>query len=209
MRLHFGELVDADPLAALDERLDAAVGQLEELQDVDHGADAQQVVGLRVVLQRLALAGQDDRRLRLVRQGDGADRALAPHEQGRHHLGEDDQLSRGHERQDGRRRRRLSSSAPPLSGRLFVKFQRRGVRLGDERGVEPLLDRLSGDHALAHVAPRRQVEHDVEQRVLDDAAQAAGARLQGQRLVGDGVQRLLGEDQLDAVQQEELLVLAA
>ena len=55
---------------------------------------------------------------------------------------------------------------------------------------------------------RRQVEHDAEQRLLDDGAQAAGAGAALQRLDGDGVERLVGEHQLDAVQLEELLVLA-
>ena len=52
-------------------------------------------------------------------------------------------------------------------------------------GVAAALDRLPGDHALGHVAARGQLELDVEQRLLEDRAQAAGAGLALQGLVGD------------------------
>jgi len=75
--------------------------------------------------------------------------------------------------------------------------------LGDERGLEPLLDRLLGDDALLDVAARGQLELDVEQGVLEDRAQAARASLALERLVGDRGQRVLREDELDAVELEE------
>src|SRR5262249_20366277 len=77
----------------------------------------------------------------------------------------------------------------------------------DERRLEVLLDRLLRDHALGDVAPRRQLEHDVEQRVLDDRAEAARAGLALERLVGDLPERVVREDELDVVVAEEALVL--
>ena len=61
---------------------------------------------------------------------------------------------------------------------------------------------------FSHVAARGDLVHHVQQRVLEDGAQAAGAGLVADRLVGAGLQRVLGEDQLDAVQGEEALELA-
>src|SRR5262249_49591934 len=53
----------------------------------------------------------------------------------------------------------------------------------------------------------RQLEHDVEQRVLDDRAQATRTGLALERLVGDLPERVVGEDELDVVVAEEALVL--
>src|SRR5215471_17611861 len=57
--------------------------------------------------------------------------------------------------------------------RQFVLVRARG----DERRLQALQDRLLGDHALGDVLARGQLEHHVEQRVLDDRAEAAGAGL--------------------------------
>ena len=81
-------------------------------------------------------------------------------------------------------------------------------RLGDQGRAPALGDRLLGDHALGDVAARGQLELDVEQRLLEDRAQAAGAGLALQRLVGDRLEAVLGEDQLDVVELEEALELA-
>src|SRR5258708_627051 len=54
-----------------------------------------------------------------------------------------------------------------------------------ERRAHPLRDRLLRDHALGDVLSRRQLEHHVEQRRLDDRAQAAGAGLALERTVAD------------------------
>ena len=80
--------------------------------------------------------------------------------------------------------------------------------LGDQGRPAALRDRLLGDDALGHVAARGQLELDVEQRLLEDRAQAAGAGLAFQRLVGDRLEAVLGEDQLDVVELEEALELA-
>ena len=101
-----------------------------------------------------------------------------------------------------------SSVTAICSGGFGVTLRQRLVGFGEKRGVDALLDGLFGDDALAHVGAARQVEHDAEQRLLDDGAQAACAGAARQRLDGDGGERLLGEHELDAVQREELLVLA-
>src|SRR3954468_13766329 len=110
-----------------------------------------------------------------------------------------------------------SGSMPPIvlpritsSGGLFGELF--GLVVGGgatrhERRLELARDRLLGDRALDHVGPRGQLEHDVEQRGLDDRAQAAGAGLARQRLVRDLPEGVLGEDELDVVVAEEALVL--
>src|SRR3954447_20501372 len=82
-----------------------------------------------------------------------------------------------------------------------------GLGARDERRADALRDALLRDHALGHVPSRRQLEHHVEQRALDDRPQAAGAGLALERAVGDLPHRVLGEDELDAVVTEEALVL--
>src|SRR6478735_6282950 len=78
---------------------------------------------------------------------------------------------------------------------------------GDERRLQILRDRLLRDRALGDVLARRELEHHVEQRVLDDRPQPAGAGLTLERLVRDLPQSVLGEDELDVVVGEEALVL--
>lgn len=55
---------------------------------------------------------------------------------------------------------------------------------------------------------RRDVVHDRNQQFFDDAAQTAGTALALHRFLGDGVQRVLGKDELGIVEVEQLLVLA-
>src|SRR4051812_24697506 len=92
-----------------------------------------------------------------------------------------------------------------LLGRLFGLFVLRG--LGDERGLEALFDRLLGHDALLHVAARGELELHVEERLLDDRPEATRARLALERLVGDRLERLVGEDELDVVELEEAVEL--
>ena len=60
---------------------------------------------------------------------------------------------------------------------------------------------------LLDVAAGRQLELHVEEDLLDDRPQAAGAGLALEGLVGDRDQRVVGEDELDAVELEEALEL--
>src|SRR5262245_33375860 len=93
-----------------------------------------------------------------------------------------------------------------LLDRLF-RLVAGGLRTRDERRANALRDALLRDHALGDVAPRRQLEHHVEQRCLDDRAEPAGTGLALERAVGDLPHRVVGEDELDAVVPEEALVL--
>src|SRR3954462_1342756 len=99
----------------------------------------------------------------------------------------------------GRRRSGGLGGAP---GALLL---RRG--LGDERRPVGLLDPLARHGALLDVAAGGQLELDLEQDLLEDRPQAAGAGLALERLVGDRRKRVLGEDELDAVEGEEPLEL--
>src|SRR6266540_2226413 len=62
-------------------------------------------------------------------------------------------------------------------------------------------------HDLAHVLHGRQIEHDVEQHLLDDRAQAPRAGLSRQGLLGDRLQRLRPHLQVHALHGEQLLIL--
>jgi hypothetical protein len=92
-------------------------------------------------------------------------------------------------------------------GRALFFVVELGARARHERRLDALLDRLLRDRALGDVLARGQLEHDVEQRRLDDRAQAARPRLTGKRLVRDLPEGVLREDELDRVVAEEPLVL--
>src|SRR6478735_874553 len=77
----------------------------------------------------------------------------------------------------------------------------------DEGRGDVVLDDLPGDDHLGDVAPRRDVVHHVEEDLLDDRAQAAGAGAALEGRLGDRVDGVVGELELDAVEVEELLVL--
>ncbi len=93
------ETLDAHSLLPLDERPHAAVGEPEELQNASHRAQRQDVVDARVVDERLALRGEDQGRLVRESAFDRAHRFVTADEEGRDHLGEDDQLPCGQERE--------------------------------------------------------------------------------------------------------------
>src|SRR3954453_5120675 len=94
----------------------------------------------------------------------------------------------------------------------------RGLRVGrsallvlgrdrHERRLDAAIDGVLGHDALLDVAPRGQLELHLEQDLLDDRAQAARARLALERLVGDRLERVGREDELDPVEAEEALEL--
>ena len=60
---------------------------------------------------------------------------------------------------------------------------------------------------LLDVVAARQVVHDVEQHLFEDGPQATGAGAPQQGLVGHGLERVVGELELDVLELEELLVL--
>src|SRR5579859_96262 len=108
----------------------------------------------------------------------------------------------------GRTRSYTNVRNPAGLGRLAYQPRRALAFLDElELGLEGLADRALGDDAALDLRPRRDLEHRVEQRLLDDRLEGARARsaLQGQ--LCDRVEAALLEDQLDVVQREELLVL--
>src|SRR4051794_6971093 len=97
---------------------------------------------------------------------------------------------------------RCGDPTPAGLGRLFAQLLELLAllvrhRLGDERGLEAALDRLLRHHALGNVAARRQLELDVEEGLLEDRAQPAGAGLALQRAVRNRSERFLLELELD------------
>ena len=78
---------------------------------------------------------------------------------------------------------------------------------GHQQRPGAVVDHVGVDDALADVVQRGDLVHHVEQHFLDRRAQAAGAGLALLGLLGGRLQRVVGEDQLDVVQREELLVL--
>ena len=80
------QLLDARAIDALDQHLDGAVGQLQQLQDRRDGADAVQVLGLRVVDVGLLLRDQQDALVGLHRRFERLNRFLAADEQRDDHV---------------------------------------------------------------------------------------------------------------------------
>ena len=82
----FGELFDAGAVDALDQHLDGAVGELEQLQDGRHRPDAVQILALRVVDVGLLLGDEKNALVRLHRKIERNDRLLPADEQRDHHV---------------------------------------------------------------------------------------------------------------------------
>ena len=79
-------------------------------------------------------------------------------------------------------------------------------------GVDPqrtglAFDHLGADHHLFDAAQARKLEHGVEKDALHDGAQAPGAGLALDRLLGNRAQRLLREAELDILHLEQALIL--
>src|SRR6267154_1264754 len=77
----------------------------------------------------------------------------------------------------------------------------------DEKGFALADDGVLVHHDLAHVLHRREIEHEIEQHLFQDGAQAPGAGLARQGTRGDRLQRLRQDFQVHAFHAEELLVL--
>src|SRR5690606_12458861 len=86
----------------------------------------------------------------------------------------------------------------------------RGLRLGaliDHQGLRLAANHRAVDHHLGDIGTGRNVEHGVEQDILQNGAQAPGTGLAGQRLVGDGLQGVAAHIQLDPFHFEQGAVL--
>src|SRR4051794_9309323 len=100
-----------------------------------------------------------------------------------------------------RRTHPTSASNESSGGAAFL------VVAGDEGRRLVVLDDGLVDDALRDVGAAREVVHHLEQHLLQDRPQTAGTRASRERLVGDGLERVVGEVQVDVVELEELLVL--
>ena len=87
------EAGDGHALAPLDQHLDGAVGQFQQLQDVRQHAGAVDPVLARLVDRGVLLRGQQDRRVAVHHRLECADGFLAPDEQRHDHVGEHDDVT--------------------------------------------------------------------------------------------------------------------
>src|SRR5438132_13517291 len=76
-----------------------------------------------------------------------------------------------------------------------------------ELGLERLADRAFADDAALDLGTGRDLEHRVEQRLLDDRLERASTGSAQQRQLCDGVEASRLKHELDVVQREELLIL--
>ena len=94
-------------------------------------------------------------------------------------------------------------------GRAVHEAARRGrAGRGDvsERGTSvgnAVQDDLAVDDALADVGAAGELVHDVEQDLLEDGPQASGAGAPQEGLLGDGLEGVVGELELDVLELEE------
>src|SRR6266508_500302 len=97
----------------------------------------------------------------------------------------------------------------PGSGRLLAALPALALDglARDQRRVHVVENDLTGDDDLRDVLAAGHLVHHVEEDLLHDGAQAAGAGAAQQRLVGDRLDGVLGELQLDTVDLEQPAVL--
>ena len=92
------QALDARAVDALDQHLDGAVGQLQQLQDRGDRADAVQVIGLRIVDVGLLLRDQHDALVGLHRDVERLDGFLAADEQRDDHVRVDHHVAQRQDR---------------------------------------------------------------------------------------------------------------
>ncbi len=88
------------PVKPLEQHLDGAVGQAQDLEDLAHHAHRGEVPGIRLFQSRLALGHKEDLfAVGGVRGLNGLDGSLAAHEEGHDGTREHDHFPQGHDRQ--------------------------------------------------------------------------------------------------------------
>src|SRR5262245_147816 len=97
--------------------------------------------------------------------------------------------------------------SPPVARRTRSGGAARPGLGGDEGGGDAFEHDGAVDHALGDVGAAREVVHDLEEHLLEDRPQPTGTRPPFQRLLADGLEGIVGEDEVDVVELEELLVL--
>jgi len=98
--IHLADRVDVGAGQALDQHLDGAVRQLQQLQHLRQRADRMQVGGTRVVGFRRLLRDQQDPLVALHREVERADRLVAADKQRDHHVREHHDVAQRQHRQD-------------------------------------------------------------------------------------------------------------
>src|SRR3546814_289405 len=102
-------------------------------------------------------------------------------------------------RASGRSRGRRPGSGGGAARALLA----RSLAAGHERGVDLLEHDLAIDHALLDIGARRQVVHDVEEHLLEDGPQTTGPGASKQGLVGNRLESVVAELQLDVLQDRK------
>ena len=95
-----GEGLDLRARGALDQNLDGAVGQLQQLQDIGERADVVDRVGFRIVVGGIDLGGKQDLLFRAHHLFQRLDRLLAADEQRNDHVREHDDVAQREDRVD-------------------------------------------------------------------------------------------------------------
>src|SRR5690606_27168712 len=97
----------------------------------------------------------------------------------------------------GSSRRRASGAGSDIAAAVGV----------DEQRLAASLDDVAVDDDLLDAVETRQVEHRLEQDALHDRAQPARTGLALDRLLGDRLQRVVGQLEADVLHLEQPLVL--
>ncbi|MNH08215.1 hypothetical protein D3C79_676240 [compost metagenome] len=99
MAIDFVETLDCTALLALDQDLDGAIGQFQQLQNSGNGTDAVQGVFAWIVISGVLLGQQENLLLARHCGLEGFDGLLAPHEQWDNHVRIDDDIAQWQKRQ--------------------------------------------------------------------------------------------------------------
>ncbi len=94
----FDHRLDAGLAESLHQDLEAPVGHLEGPQDRRDGADAVEVVRIRIDRLGIALRHEQDQAVAALRLFDGRDRMASLHEERKHHVREDDEFAKREDR---------------------------------------------------------------------------------------------------------------
>ncbi|MNC24508.1 hypothetical protein D3C75_725630 [compost metagenome] len=96
---NFGEALDRTTLLALDQHLDGAIRQLQQLQHGGNGTDTVQGVLARIVVGWILLGQQKDLLFARHRRLEGFDGLFAPHEQRDNHVRVNNDIAQWQKRQ--------------------------------------------------------------------------------------------------------------
>src|SRR5215212_11848654 len=102
---------------------------------------------------------------------------------------------------------RASAEKPGCSGALLTAFPLRELFPRQQGGQSRFLHNFSANDYLGDVVAARDVVHDVEQHLLEDGPQSAGTSAAQQGEIGDRLDGVGSEFEVDTVELEELTEL--